>query len=99
MKKENESLLSQNSTLSNENKTLNLEIKTLGIHLTDVDSNLASLSKKYEIMATNVARFNKGKGKLDDILNDQIPKNNRKGLGFASTSGTKPTSSKEGAKK
>ena len=50
-------------------------------------------------MATNVARFNKGKGKLDDILNDQIPKNNRKGLGFASTSGTKPTSSKEGAKK
>ena len=76
-----------------------LRFKLLKVRLTDMDTNLSSLSKKHETMAENVARFNKGKAKLDDLLKDQIPKNNRKGLGFASTSGTKPTSSKGGYKK
>ena len=99
LRKEKDTLLSLNSDLSSEKVTLNLEIQTLKSRLTDLDTTLTSLSKKHETMAENVARFNKGKGKLDDLLKDQIPKNIRKGLRFTSTSGTKPTSSKEGFKK
>ena len=95
MRKEKDTLLTLNSTLSSEKVNLNHEIQTLKVRLTDMDTTLSSLNKKHETMTETIARFNKGKGKLDDLLKDQFPNNNRKGLGFASTSGTKPVSSKE----
>ena len=95
LRKEKDTLLTLNSTLSSEKVNLNNEIQTLKVRLTDLDTTLSSLTKKHETMNETIARFNKGKGKLDDLLKDQIPHNNRKGLGFASTSGTKPVSSKE----
>jgi hypothetical protein len=75
-------LLLENDSLTKENIFLKNECNSLNARISDLDSSISSLRSKYEIIFSNVSKFNKGKENLTNLLSFQKPAHDRLGIGF-----------------
>ena len=56
----------------------------LNSRISNLDKDISCIKSKYEIISSNVGKFNKGKEDLNSLLSFQKNSNSRHGLGFSS---------------